>query len=72
MRGPIVNGLSAQGGFCLPSLLFATLTGLADGLALKELRYAADAGDSPQQVGPPLPAVCRRRFSGSWRQVSKR
>ena len=28
-------------------ILFATLTGLADGLALKELRYAAEAGDSP-------------------------
>jgi hypothetical protein len=26
---------------------FLTLTGLADGLALKELRYAADACDSP-------------------------
>ncbi len=38
-----------------PSLiLFPTLTGLADGLALKELRYAADAGDSPQLLGPPI------------------
>jgi hypothetical protein len=39
----------------LPSLLFATLTGLADGLALKELRYAADACDSPQLFGSPAP-----------------
>src|SRR4051794_32327825 len=31
---------------CMASLV--TLTGLAVGLALKELRYAADAGDSPQ------------------------
>ena len=34
-------------------ILFATLTGLADGLALKELRYAADACDSPQRIGSP-------------------
>jgi hypothetical protein len=33
--------------------LFRTLTGLADGLALKELRYAADAGDSPQPIWVP-------------------
>jgi hypothetical protein len=35
-------------------ILFPTPTGLADGLALKELRYAADAGDSPQLTGPPI------------------
>jgi hypothetical protein len=32
--------LAARSGFCLSSSLFRTLTGLADGLALKELRYA--------------------------------
>ena len=37
---------------------FQALTGLADGLALKELRYVADADDSPQLVGPPLAAIC--------------
>jgi len=45
-------------------ILFATLTGLADGLALKELRYAADACDSPQRIGSPdLRAYWERRFS---------
>ena len=47
-----------RGGSLPVFILFPTLTGLADGLALKELRYAADAGDSPQLVGPPLPAIC--------------
>ena len=35
------------------------LTGLADGLALKELRYAEISGDSPRLLGPPLPSVIR-------------
>jgi hypothetical protein len=35
------------------------LTGLADGLALKELRYAAMSGDSPRLLGPPLPSAVR-------------
>lgn len=35
------------------------LTGLADGLALKELRYAEITGDSPRLLGPPLPSVIR-------------
>src|SRR2546423_1764576 len=34
---------------------FSTPTGLADGLALKELRYAADAGDSPRIRVPRSP-----------------
>jgi hypothetical protein len=39
----------------LAAWLFTTLTGLAVGLALKELRYAADAGDSPPLIGSPAP-----------------
>ena len=35
------------------------LTGLADGLALKELRYAEMTGDSPRLLGPPLPSAVR-------------
>src|SRR5918992_251635 len=35
--------------------LFPTLTGLADGLALKELRYAAEACDSPHEWVPRSP-----------------
>ena len=39
--------------------LSLVLTGLADGLALKELRYAEMTGDSPRLLGPPLPSAVR-------------
>jgi hypothetical protein len=48
---------------------FQALTGLADGLALKELRYAADAGDSPQPSGSPalrgMSAEIQRKVGGT-------
>jgi len=51
---------------------FQALTGLADGLALKELRYAAVAAIRPNYLGPPLSALCEQRLSGCGRQISKR
>ena len=39
--------VSARGGLWLGSCSFEALTGLAVGLALKELRYAADAATRP-------------------------
>src|SRR3954470_18372072 len=47
------------------SSLFRSLSGLADGLALKELRYAAEAGDSPHLLGSPITA-------GMWGGVQRR
>src|SRR3954470_18372071 len=47
------------------SSLFRSLSGLADGLALKELRYAAEAGDSPHLLGSPIPA-------GMWAGIQRR
>src|SRR5262249_62120912 len=41
---------------------FRALPGLADGLALKELRYAADACDSPQLCGSPA-------LRGMWTEI---
>jgi NAD(P)-dependent dehydrogenase (short-subunit alcohol dehydrogenase family) len=57
----------------MPSFIasFSTPTGLADGLALKELRYAADACDSPHYVGPPIPAISRRGLGWKSRHASK-
>src|SRR3954451_1002540 len=52
-------------GACL-YVLFPGLTGLADGLAQKESRYA-ETGDSPQRRVPrfPSPAATRRRDGNS-------
>jgi hypothetical protein len=49
LAGPLLVGASLS--------LSVRLTGLADGLALKELRYAQ--GDSPHLLGPPLLAYSR-------------
>jgi len=50
----------------------ATLTGLADGLALKELRYAAPAAIRPNYLGPPLFALCGEDSAEVVRHVSNR
>src|ERR671926_1280224 len=61
--GPPCLGLAV--GHAL-SVLFPGLTGLADGLAQKESRYAED-GDSPRRRFPrfPSPAATRRRDRNS-------
>ena len=51
---PMLSSASVRGSL----ILSRTLTGLADGLALKEMRYAAEAGDSPQNYGSPDLRIC--------------
>jgi hypothetical protein len=54
-------------------ILFATLTGLADGLALKELRYAAIMlAIRPNDLGPPNSAPISEQRLSEVRHVSKR